>query len=138
VPNGVDDRVATASRLIDRLTKEGFALDDIYVDPCVMPIATGPQGRHLLAAVGEIVGRYPGVHVSAGVSNVSFGLPVRKLLNETFLQLLMAHGLDAAIVDPCDQQLMMCVAAAEALLGRDANCKGYLRAYREGKLGPVA
>lgn len=137
VPNGVEDRVATASRLIDRLTVEGFVLDDIYVDPCVMPIATGPHGQHLLAAVGQIVGRYPGVHISAGVSNVSFGLPVRKLLNETFLQLLMAHGLDAAIVDPCDSQLMMSVIAAEALLGRDANCKSYLRAYREAKLGPV-
>ena len=137
VPNGVEDRVATASRLIDRLTAEGFALDDIYVDPCVMPVATGPHGQHLLAAVGQIVRKYPGVHISAGVSNVSFGLPVRKLLNETFLQLLMAHGLDAAIVDPCDPQLMMSVVAAETLLGRDANCKGYLRAYREGKLGPV-
>lgn len=137
VPSGVEDRVATACRLIDRLTAEGFALDDIYVDPCVMPIATGPHGQHLLAAVSQIVGRYPGVHISAGVSNVSFGLPVRKLLNETFLQLLMAHGLDAAIVDPCDPQLMMSVIAAEALLGRDANCKSYLRAYREAKLGPV-
>jgi len=138
VPNGVDDRVATASRLIDRLTAEGFVLDDIYVDPCVMPIATGPHGQHLLTAVRTILERYPGVHISAGVSNVSFGLPVRKLLNETFLQLLMAHGLDAAIVDPCDPQLMMSVVAAETLLGRDANCKGYLRAYRDGKLGPVA
>jgi 5-methyltetrahydrofolate--homocysteine methyltransferase len=138
LPAGVEDRVATASRLIDRLTVEGFALDDIYVDPCVMPLATGPHGQNLLAAVSQIVARYPGVHISAGVSNVSFGLPVRKLLNETFLQLLMAHGLDAAIVDPCDQQLMADIVAAEALLGRDAHCKNYLRAYREGKLGQAA
>jgi len=137
MPNGVDDRVATASRLIDRLTAESFALDDIYVDPCVMPVATGPQGKNIATAVGQIVAKYPGVHISAGVSNVSFGLPVRKLLNETFLTLLMAHGLDAAIVDPCDPQLIMNVLAAEALLGRDAYCKSYVRAYREGKLGPV-
>ena len=137
MPNGVEDRVATASRLIDRLTAEGFSLDDIYVDPCVMPIATGPHGNNLLAAVAQIVAKYPGVHISAGVSNVSFGLPVRKLLNETFLLLLMAHGLDAAIVDPRDQQLMMNIIATEALLGRDAHCKNYLRAYREGKLGEV-
>jgi 5-methyltetrahydrofolate--homocysteine methyltransferase len=51
--------------------------------------------------------------------------------------LLMACGLDAAIVDPCDPQLMMNVMAAEALLGRDAGCKSYMRAYREGKLGAV-
>jgi 5-methyltetrahydrofolate--homocysteine methyltransferase len=138
VPNAVQDRVEVASRLIDRLTKEGFALDDIYVDPCVMPVATGPHGKHLLEAVYQIANCYPGVHISAGVSNVSFGLPMRKLLNETFLQLLMARGLDTAIVDPCDQQLMMNIFAAEALLSRDANCKAYLRAYREGKLGAMA
>ena len=68
------------------------------------------------------------------MSNVSFGLPVRKLLNESFLLLLMARGLDAAIVDPCDQQLMRNVTAAEALLGNDEHCKGYLRAYRDGRL----
>jgi len=138
MPKGVEDRVGTASRLIDRLTAEGFALDDIYVDPCVMPLATGSHGKNLLAAVGQIAAKYPGVHISAGVSNVSFGLPVRKLLNETFLLLLMAHGLDAAIVDPRDQQLMMNIIATEALLGRDPHCKNYVRAYREGKLGEVA
>lgn len=137
-PTEVADRVATASRLIDRLTSEGFALDDIYVDACVLPVATGSQGKHLLAAVGQIAAAYPGVHLSAGVSNVSFGLPLRKLLNESFLLLLMAHGLDTAIVDPCDQQLMMNVMAAEVLLGRDEHCRGYLRAYREGKLAQVA
>jgi cobalamin-dependent methionine synthase I len=137
VPNGVADRVSTASRLIDRLTREGFTLDDIYVDPCVLPVATGTGGRDLLAAITAITTNYPGVHVSAGVSNVSFGLPVRKLLNESFLLLLMARGLDTAIIDPCDEQLMRNVTAAEALLGNDEHCKGYLRAYREGKLETV-
>jgi cobalamin-dependent methionine synthase I len=135
VPHGAEERVATASRLIDRLTGEGFVLDDLYVDPCVMPVATGLNGRDLLSAVSQISTRYPGVHISAGVSNVSFGLPNRKLLNESYLMLLMACGLDTAIVDPCDSQLMMNVTAAEALLGRDGGCKGYIRAYRDGKLG---
>jgi 5-methyltetrahydrofolate--homocysteine methyltransferase len=134
-PTAIDDRVATASRLIDRLTAEGFSLDDLYVDACVLPLSTDPQQcGNLLAAVSRIVARYPGVHISAGVSNVSFGLPVRKLLNEVFLLLLMAHGLDAAIVDPCDQQLMSNIMAAEALLNRDEFCAAYLRAFREGKL----
>ncbi len=137
-PSGVEDRVATASRLLDRLTKEGFALDDLYVDACVMPISTSPdQGLKLMKAIGEISQRYPGVHFSAGVSNVSFGLPQRKLVNQAYMLLLMAHGLDAAIVDPCDQQLIMNVLAAEALLGRDEYCGEYLRAYRQGKLAPA-
>jgi len=138
-PMGVDDRVGTASRLIDRLTSEGTAIDDIYVDACVLPASTGPEhSKALVEAIGKIVARYPGVHLSAGVSNVSFGLPQRKLLNQVFITLLMAHGLDAAIVDPCDRQLMMNIHAAEALLGRDEMCMNYLRAFREGKLELVA
>ena len=78
----------------------------------------------------------PGYPAGAGVSNVSFGLPQRKLINEVFLLLLMSRGLDAAIVDPCDAQLMANVKAAEALLGRDDYCAEYLRAFREGKLTP--
>jgi 5-methyltetrahydrofolate--homocysteine methyltransferase len=134
-PTGVEDRIATACHLVDGLTAEGMALDDVYLDLCVLPVSTGPEhGKALLEAIGQIRGRHPGVHISAGLSNVSFGLPVRKLLNEAFLVLLMARGLDAAIVDPCDRQLMMNVKAAEALLGRDEYCVEYLRAYREGKL----
>ena len=138
-PMGVEDRVATASRLIDRLTSEGTALDDIYVDACVLPASTGPEhSKALIDAMGMIIGRNPGVHCSAGVSNVSFGLPQRKLLNQVYLTLLMAHGLDAAIVDPCDRQLMMNIRAAEVLLARDEMCVNYLRAFREGKLEPIA
>ncbi len=135
-PSGVEDRVSTASRLVDRLTAEGFVLDDIYVDPCVLPISTGPEhGKSLVEATGRIKSRYPGVHISAGISNVSFGLPMRKLLNETLIVLLMAQGLDTAIIDPTDPQMMMNIRAAEALLGRDEFCANYIQAFREGKLG---
>jgi 5-methyltetrahydrofolate--homocysteine methyltransferase len=134
-PNTAEERVTHASHLVDLLTANGYALDDIYVDGCVLPVSTGPEhGKGLLDAVGQITARYPGVHASAGVSNVSFGLPLRKLLNETFAVLLMARGLDAGIVDPCDAQLMASIRAAEALLGRDEYCANYLRAFREGKL----
>ena len=138
-PSGVEDRVATGCRLVDKLTAEGIALDDIYVDPCVMPVSTGPQhGRSVAEAIGQITSRYPGVHTSVGLSNVSFGLPVRKLLNQTFMVLLLSRGLDAAIIDPCDRQLMANIAAAEALLGRDEYCVEYLTAFRAGKLEPPA
>ena len=87
-----------------------------------------------MEAFGCIAKRFPGVHTSVGLSNVSFGVPVRKLVNQTFLMLLLARGLDAAILDPCDRQLMANVAAAEALLGRDEYCERYLRAFRAGRL----
>jgi 5-methyltetrahydrofolate corrinoid/iron sulfur protein methyltransferase len=136
-PSGVEDRLQTASRLVDRLTGAGLELDDIFIDPCVIPISTGPEnGPAVLDAIGCIVKRFPGVHTSVGLSNVSFGVPLRKLVNQTFLMLLLSRGLDAAILDPCDRQLMANVAAAEALLGRDEFCVQYLRAFRAGKLEP--
>ncbi len=135
-PNTSAERVSTASRLVDRLTAEGFVLDDLYVDPCVLPVSTGPEhGKALVEATGLIKARYPGIHVSAGISNVSFGLPMRKLLNQALLLLLMAQGLDTAIADPCDPQLMDNIRAAEALLGRDEFCANYIQAFRDGKLG---
>jgi 5-methyltetrahydrofolate--homocysteine methyltransferase len=138
-PGSVEDRINTASRLVDRLTAEGLALDDIFVDACVMPVSAEPDGGRFLAeAIGCITARYPGIHTSVGLSNVSFGLPVRKLLNQTYLVLLMARGLDAAIADPCDEHLMRSIFAAEALLARDEYCASYLRAYRKGKLEPLA
>jgi cobalamin-dependent methionine synthase I len=134
-PAGCEARVDTASRLIDRLTADGIALEDIYVDPCVFPVSTGPEhGPALLDAVSQIHSRYPTVHINAGVSNVSFGMPVRKLLNEVLLVLLMSRGLDTAIIDPCQEGIMARILAAEALMGRDEFCVGYLRAFREGKL----
>ena len=138
-PSGVEDRVETASQLVDRLTAAGVPLDDIYIDACALPVSTGPEhGMSLAEAIGRIMARYPGVHTSVGLSNASFGLPMRKLLNETLIVLLMARGLDAAIADPCDRQLMANIAAAEALLGRDEYCVEYLKAFRAGKLEPVA
>ncbi len=139
-PSGVEDRVATAGRLVDRLTAEGVSLDDIYVDLCVLPVSTGPgHGRSVAEAISQIMARYPGVHTSVGLSNASFSLPARKLLNQNLMVLLMARGLDAAIADPCDRQLMANIAAAEVLLGRDQHCMKYLRAYRQGKLEtPIA
>jgi 5-methyltetrahydrofolate--homocysteine methyltransferase len=137
-PTGLEDRVATAVSLVERLTAAGVPAGNIYVDPCVFPVSTGSQhGPAVLEAIGRIKAECPGVYTSAGVSNVSYGLPARKVLNEAFLLMLLGRGMDAAIIDPCDTKLMAGIAAAEALNGRDAHCRGYLRAYRSGKLEPA-
>ena len=134
-PKSADDRVATATRLIDQLTGAGIPVERIYVDPCVFPVSTGPEhGPALIDAIGMIKEGFPEVHISCGVSNVSFGLPERKLLNRVFLPMLLAKGMDTAILDPCDSQMMATIAASEALLGIDEFCMSYLEAHREGKL----
>ena len=135
VATTVSDKVAIAGQLVDILTKEGMALSDIYIDPIVCPIATDTQSTlATLGAIGKIMEMFPGVHTIIGLTNVSFGLPVRKVLNRTLLVAAVAHGLDSAIIDPTDRELMAGLVAAEALLDRDAFCSGYIKAYREGKL----
>jgi 5-methyltetrahydrofolate--homocysteine methyltransferase len=75
-----------------------------------------------------------GVKTVCGLSNVSYGLPVRKLINQTFMILTMTRGLDAVIVDPCDQRMMAGIISARLLLGEDEYCMGYLAAHQAGKL----
>ena len=134
-PKGATDRAETASVLIDKLTSAGVPPGHIYVDPCIFPVGTdSTQGMSALDALGEIVSSHPDVHTIGGMSNISFGLPQRKLLNQVFLTLAMARGLDSAIVDPCSRELMAFIAAAEALLGRDEYCANYLTAFRQGRL----
>jgi len=134
-PKDMQDRVDTATRLVDKLLAGGIAIDNIYIDPAVFPVSTGSeQGPNVLNAISEIRKRFPEAHASCGVSNVSFGLPARKLLNEIFLIMLMSRGLDAAIIDPTDFGLMARIMAAEALRGGDDFCINYVRAFKQGKL----
>jgi 5-methyltetrahydrofolate--homocysteine methyltransferase len=134
-PKGFDDRLGFAGRLVDRLTGDGIPIENIHVDPCVFPVSTSPEvGSYVLDAVGWIHENYPGVHTICGASNVSFGLPVRKLLNSVFLSMLIARGLDSAIIDPCNSLTRACLLAAEAIAGRDEFCSSYIEAFRAGEL----
>ncbi len=138
MPDDAAGRIAVARNLIDRLTADGVALDNIYVDPLIYPVATGPEnGLAALETISTIMREYTGVHTVCGLSNVSHGMPVRKLLNQAFLVMCMSAGLDAAIIDPLDQRLMSLVYASEALLGRDEYCVEYLTAARAGKFEGV-
>ena len=79
---------------------------------------------------------FPGVHTICGLSNVSFGLPLRKFLNRTFVGMAIAKGLDTVILNPLDKRMMANIVAADALAGNDRFCMEFIRAYREGKLEP--
>jgi 5-methyltetrahydrofolate--homocysteine methyltransferase len=134
-PKDFDDRIGIAGRLVDRLTGDGVPLENIHVDPCVFPISTGSEvGTYVLDAIGWIHSQWPGIHTICGASNVSFGLPVRKLLNSVFLPMLIARGLDSAIIDPCNKLTRANLLAAEALAGRDEFCTAYIGAFRAGDL----
>ena len=133
MPESADDRLRIAEKLVNGLVKRNIPEDDIYVDPLVQPVATNPFfGRAFLDAVERITTSFPQVHTMCGLSNISFGLPERKFLNQTFMAMAVAKGLDGAIVNPLDRGMMSNIVAAEALAGKDEYCTGYLRAYRAG------
>ena len=133
MPETADERFVIAERLIGKLAGAGMKLDDIYIDPLVRPVSTGPHyGIAAIETIRRIKTEFPQVHIACGLSNVSFGLPNRKLINQAFLVSAMTAGMDGAILDPLDKKLMAFIAAAEALLGIDEYCVEYLEKYREG------
>ena len=138
-PENADIAVSRARKMVDILQSAGLNLEDIFIDPLVRPIGVDhTSGIVFLESVARIKGALPGVKTIAGVSNVSFGLPQRRLINRTLLVLAMAKGLDAAICDPLDADVQASLAASEALLGQDPSLKKYLGYVREQakKSGP--
>jgi len=135
MPETTDERVIIAERLVEKLTREGIMLGDIFIDPMVRPIGTGSQyGTVAIETIRRVKQEFPGVHIACGLSNISFGIPARKLVNQAFLIASMSAGMDGAILDPLDKKLMSFVYATEALMGLDDYCMNYLTRFREGLL----
>ncbi len=135
LPRSADEVLANAGRLVDALQGAGVAPGDIFLDPLVRPVGAEPEAcRVFLDALGKIKARFPGVKTIAGISNVSFGMPERRLLNRTLFVLAAGRGLDAAVCDPTDPGIVAALAASDALLGREGALKDYLK-YARGRAG---
>jgi len=135
IPTTFDGRLRVVSQIVDKLISDGIELGNIYIDPLVQPISTDFKSAVItLDAIEAIMSRYTGVHTICGVSNISFGLPFRRQINRNFTVLALQKGLDAAIIDPCNRELMADIITANMLLGNDEYCSNYLSAYRSGKL----
>ena len=135
MPTTVEDRVQVGAELINRLTDAGIPLEKIYVDPLIQPISVDTaMGLAALGAIAGIMNDFPGVNTICGLSNISFGLPARRLINRNFLSLCLSHGLSAVILDPTDKQLMATLMAVEMLLNRDEYCDGFITAYQNGRI----
>lgn len=131
MPETVDDRMKIADKLVNGLLQKNVKMDQIFVDPLVQPIAVNNRfGMEFLDAVEQIMKRFEGIHTACGLSNISYGLPARKILNQAFMVMAIAKGLDGAILNPLDKRMMADIIAAEALIGRDYFCTTYLKAYR--------
>lgn len=135
VPTEPGAREDVAKRLIEACLNAGLPPGHIFLDPVVATQSSDQRTCPLiLQAIAAIKQFAPDIHITSGLSNISYGLPHRRLLNRVFLALCMGAGLDSSILDPTDKHLMATIIAAEALLGRDEWCMNYIAAARAGKL----
>ena len=135
IPDNVEERLAACDEIMTYLTRLGLREDQVFFDPLVLPIAVdSTQGLVTLKTIEQIKSRYPTAKTVMGLSNISYGLPQRGVVNRAFLLMAASAGLDAAILDPLDARMMSFVRVADMLTGKDPSCKGYIRAHRKGML----
>lgn len=132
IPQDAERRVEIASKLIRDMEAAGVERDNIYVDPLIQPISTSTENAlSAIRCMEMVLEKYPGVHITCGLSNISFGLPKRQLINQTFMVMCMLAGLDSIILDPSDKRMMALVKTSEMLLNKDPYSISYLKAYRQ-------
>jgi len=133
MPETVEDRMSIADKLVNGLIQNNVKIENIYVDPLVQPLSVNTDfGVEFLNSVEKIMITFKGIHTICGLSNISYGLPNRKFLNQMFMVMAINKGLDGAIVNPLDKIMMAGIIAAEALAGKDEYCTNYLKSHRAG------
>ena len=138
IPKTAKDRLDVFSDLMAKVKEYKIDPSRMHIDPLIEMLCTSEEGISMVTEViREIKAQYPNIHVTGAVSNISFNLPVRKMVNMGFTVLAMNAGMDSAILDPTNRDLMGIIFATEALLGDDDYCMEYIGAYREGIFGPV-
>ena len=133
MPETVDDRLKVADKLINGLVQNNIPIHNIFVDPLVQPLSVNKSyGVEFINSVEAITTKFKGVHTACGLSNISYGLPARKQINQAFMIQAVLKGLDGAIVNPLDKGMIASIITAEALAGKDDYCMNYLKAFRAG------
>lgn len=146
MPASADERVTNGRRIVEEATRRSLVLGSLHLDALVLPVAVDPEvGCHFLDAVRSLRATYgPEIHLTGGLSNVSFGLPARRLVNDVFIDLAVDAGADSGIIDPVvnderriflqDRASRAYRLAADLLTGRDPYATRFLTAFRAGEL----
>ena len=136
IPKTAEGRVKIAGKIIKEAKKYGIDKKDIVIDVLAMTISSEPEGANTTLKALELVTKEYGVHTVLGVSNISFGLPQRPVVNAAFYTLAMHNGLSAGIINPSSDEMMNAYYAYCALKGYDANCEEYIRNFAADKEQP--
>jgi len=150
MPTTAEERVENASKMVEAALTKGIPASDIFVDPLMFPISVDSTfGTHALDAIRMIREKYGAeIHITGGMSNVSFGIPARSVVNAVFINLAVGAGADSGIIDPVMNRLDKVFAAdresrpyrlaEDAILGRDEHCMAYIKAWRAGEVPPFS
>lgn len=133
IPQNKDQRLELAATILNFTSEKGFPVSDLYLDPIVMPVNVAQaQMNEIFGSIHEFkIISNPSPKTVIGLSNISQGAKGRKLINRTFLTMCLASGLDSAILDPTDKELMDTLITAELILNKNIYCDSYLEAYRK-------
>ena len=129
IPEDANGRVNIAKRLIDTAMSYGIHKKDIIIDVLALTISSNPEGAIVTLEAIKRVREELGVHTTLGVSNISFGLPNRAIINSNFYTLALHNGLSAGIINPSSVDMKRSYDAYKALLGFDENCRDYISKY---------
>lgn len=125
----VDDKIRIAEKIIARSKKEGLREEDIFIDTLVLAVATNPEHPMQCLKALQIVKEKFNVKTVLGVSNISFGLPQRPIINKTFLAFALAYGLDAPIVDPLGEDILDTCNISSLLLKRGSDANKFISSF---------
>lgn len=126
IPKTAQGRLEIAKKIICEAEKYGIEKKDIVIDVLTMTISSEPEGAKTTLEALEMVKTICGVHTILGVSNISFGLPVRPIINANFYTMAMQKGLSAGIINPSSEAMMNSYYAFCALMNLDENCEKYI------------
>jgi len=133
VPQDIDTRVAIAAEIVSKAMEKDFDPQRLFIDPIILPVKVPDaqvQPGNILTAMDQIhLLAEPAPHMTIGLSNLSQGAKERSLINRIFLAMAISRGLDSAIVDVLDQDLMNVVATAEMLMNKQIYSDSFLKVY---------
>jgi 5-methyltetrahydrofolate--homocysteine methyltransferase len=135
IPKSIERRMDVFNNIMEKAKEYRIAPSRLHIDPLVVTLSTDEEALlSFVECCHQIRKAYPDVHITSGLSNISFGLPMRKYINLPFMVLAINAGMDSAIVDPTNTDMLGVIYGAEALLGIDEYCLNYIEAYRDGLL----
>lgn len=132
IPDSVERRMKVFHGIMEKAKEYGIAPSRLHIGPLVVTLSTDETALTVFAdCCRQIKAEYPEIHITSGLSNISFGLPVRKNINQAFMVLAMNAGMDSAIVDPTNKNMIGMIYATDALLERDEYCLNYIGKFQD-------